>query len=274
MAARFRPSKKFVGILFFLLIAVIAATNVALFWYRNPFSRVVVWLATVGLTILLVAVIGLGVNRRPAGAIIDSRNRVSLSKLQMIAWTILVLSALMTAGVSNLFDLFGGTNLRSLLIDIPPELLAAMGIAAVSLTATPAILSMKDSQPAGSAALQSTAGKLGLTADQVSTSGQVFGRTSADDASWVDIFRGDEVGNAASPDLSKIQQFLITLLLLAIYGGDIWSMFASEATFHALPLLDDKFVWLMGISHASYLTYKAAPHSSGQISDPTQTAAG
>ena len=35
----------------------------------------------------------------------------------------------------------------------------------------------------------------------------------------------------------------------------------SAAPIHALPALDKSFVWLLGLSHASYLAYKAAPHT-------------
>jgi hypothetical protein len=229
--------------------------------WRDPNSRVAIWLLTLVLGIGLVCAIGLGVNGRPAGAIIDNRNCVSLSKLQMVAWTLLVLSALATAGVCNVFNLFGSPHLKALAIDIPTELLAAMGIAAVSLTATPIILGMKaDQQPAPNA-VANTAAKLNLAPETIAPTGKVFGRTNAADASWFDLFNGDEVGNAGSPDLSKIQQVLITTLLLGIYASSLWSMFMGQATFGALPQIGEKFIWLLAISHASYLTYKAAPHT-------------
>jgi hypothetical protein len=73
---------------------------------------------------------------------------------------------------------------------------------------------------------------------------------------------GEELGNAGSPDLGKIQQLLVTLLLLGIYTAYVYALFAGTAEkITHLPLLDPSFVWLMGISHASYLAYKAAPHT-------------
>lgn len=46
-------------------------------------------------------IVGYLVNGRPAGAFIDSRNRLSLSKLQAAAWTVIVLAAFATAAASN-----------------------------------------------------------------------------------------------------------------------------------------------------------------------------
>jgi hypothetical protein len=34
----------------------------------------------------------------------------------------------------------------------------------------------------------------------------------------LDLFRGEESTNAGSADLGKIQQFIITFILLAVYG--------------------------------------------------------
>lgn len=215
--------------------------------------------------LLFMIVIGLAINDRPAGLIIDNRNRVSLSKFQAACWTVLVVSALATmvaariaAGVAD-----------PLAITIPSELLAALGLSATSLVATPALLSLKSNSPPpnpGDAA--ATAGKLGMARTQMKTVGRVFGRTKPVHARWLDMFRGDDVSNAAAPDLGKIQQFLLTLLVLGVYCAAVIQMFAADRQAQALilaaqgslPPLSEQFVWLLGISHASYLAYKAVPH--------------
>jgi len=61
------------------------------------------------------AIIGWLVNNRPIGAFIDNRNKISLSKLQAGAWTVVVLSALATIAVYNLLgqgDASGTTDLE------------------------------------------------------------------------------------------------------------------------------------------------------------------
>ena len=127
--------------------------------------------------------------------------------------------------------------------------------------ATPAILSTKANTPATPADTVAVQDQLNLKVGDLSAAGKVFGRSAASLAEWADMFRGDEVGNAAQVDLSKVQQFLITVLLVVVYGADIARRFMSGEPVTTLPPLSEGFLWLMGISHASYLTFKAVPHT-------------
>jgi len=227
------------------------------------------WIATILILIAGIAVIGATVNGRPAGVLIDNRNRVSLSKFQATLWTVLIISALV-AGVGMNFN---DHQLSPLEIQIPDELLVAMGISAASLVGTPMLLSLKTDGVSPAPAVARTADKLNLDVTEVKQQGRVFARTDAADASWADMFRGDETSNAGDADLSKVQQFFISLLLVAVYGAAVWKLFGEPGPVSSLPPLSEKFVWLMGISHASYLAYKAAPHGASQpgngSADPT-----
>jgi hypothetical protein len=108
--------------------------------------------------------------------------------------------------------------------------------------------------------MKSATDKLGSSVDN---NGKVLVRNAPEDASWSDIVTGEELGNAGSPDLGKIQQAFITLLLLGCYIAYVYAEFSgSSETIQSLPTLDKSFVWLLGVSHASYLAYKAAPHTS------------
>lgn len=201
-------------------------------------AKVWVWLVTLAMATLLCACIGKAITQMWLGVLIDGRNRIALSRLQMLAWTLLVLSGLITAASGNL-AVAGST--AALAITIQDELLAVMGIATASLAASPALLTLKTATAGGTALAQNRA---------------------ANDAGWLDIFRGDEDADKDRPDLSKIQQFLITLALVGVYGvalGDQFHDMAQGTLFRSFPPLDQKFVWLLGISHAGYLTYKAAP---------------
>jgi hypothetical protein len=213
------------------------ATNI---WLapQTGMIKVAAWLITMAMAALLCGCIGKAISGCWDAVLIDGRNRVSLSRLQMLAWTLLILSALITAVASNLGLPDNG---QALAIGIPDPLLAAMGIAAVSLAASPAILTLKGSNPATGTSLAAY-------------------HNTLDEASWLDMFRGDDPAEANQPDLSKIQQFLITLALVGGYGVLIGDMFCHlTGLFDGFPALDPKFVWLLGISHAGYLTYKAAP---------------
>jgi hypothetical protein len=204
------------------------------------------------------AVIGWLINGRPMGAFIDNRNCLSLSKLQAGAWTVVVLAAFATAAAFNANGAHTET-VTALSVAIPGELLLAMGISATSLVAAPGLLSLKAQEtPAEGQDVQATA----RLKTEIQANGKVATKSAPEHASLADLVTGDEVGNAGTPDLGKIQQALITLLLLGCYADYVYVEFAkATAPIASLPMLDKSFVWLMGISHASYLAYKAAPHT-------------
>ncbi len=226
------------------------------FW---PGGRPFVFLGVMLLLAIELAVIGGLINQRPAGAFIDNRNRLSLSKLQAGAWTVLVLSAFATAAAYNASVPSDYQTVTALAVSIPGELLLAMGISATSLVATPALLSLKSDEDPHPAAVAQAAQRTG---GAVIANGKVATKASPTEASWADLVTGDEVGNAGTPDLGKIQQCIITLILLAAYADYVFQALAAPAgLISSLPTLDKSFVWLLGISHASYLAYKAAPHT-------------
>ena len=223
-----------------------------------PEYRAYTYVAVVLLLVLNLILVGREINGLWVGVFIDNRNRISLSKLQMGAWTIVVLSALATAAAFNAAtDMYQGNAVTAFSVVIPGELLLAMGISATSLVGAPMLLSVKAQEDPTAQAVADSQARFGTTG-----TGKVMTRAKPQDASWVDLVTGEELGNASSPDLGKIQQVLVTLLLLGIYTAYIYALFAGTAEkITHLPILDQSFVWLMGISHASYLVYKAAPHT-------------
>lgn len=209
-----------------------------------------------GLMLLALGAVGQALNGRWIGAAIDARNRVSLSKLQMLLWTVLVVCSLLTVATYRIHDM-AIPAAKALVITLPPELLFAMGISAASFVATPALLSLKAAETPTEEALATTRAARGD--DVVEYEGKVDRRSSPAGASLTDIFRGDEVGNNLSLDVSKVQQLAISLLLLGIYAGMVYRELGLHPTMSDLPKLQESLVQLMGISHASYLAYKAAP---------------
>lgn len=235
-------------------VAAIALTN----YYQIQAHPRVAFFVTLAVLVFSIAVIGMAVNGRPAGIVIDNRNRVSLSKFQATLWTVLVVAALMTIASHNLaLDPVG----NPLDFTIPGELLAAMGISAASFVATPMVLSLKAQSEPAPADARKAAAQMDTSAADPKFTGKLFGRTDPAGASWADMLRGDEVGNAFSTDLSKVQQLFISLVLVGIYGMAVLERLATPAVIDKLPPLNENFVWLMAISHASYIAYKAAPHT-------------
>jgi hypothetical protein len=64
-------------------------------------------------------------------------------------------------------------------------------------------------------------------------------------------------------DLSKVQQLLVTLSLVATCVFLLAQLFnGADQGIDSLPLLDEHFVYLLALSHAGYLAYTATPKSS------------
>ena len=138
---------------------------------------VLAWLAIAVLMAACAVVAGHGVTGLARGVLIDDRHRLSLSRLQMLLWTVLILSAYMAAALANI-----GRDARSpLTVDIPSELWLAMGISTASLVAAPAALAYKQSKRPG----------------------QLESLQSPEDSRWSDIFRGEEVTDYDHLDLGR-----------------------------------------------------------------------
>lgn len=231
-------------------------------------SRLISWLVILLLLIVFIAIAANGVTGNWRGALIDSRNRISLSRFQMLLWTIVILSAYLAATLANMKgipNLTEATNLFS--VSIPSGLWILMGIATTSLVAAPLILSTKASQTPNEQQKDNTLKLLAnqnvdVSNDNVINSGKIIAYATSDNARWADLFTGEEVGNAAQFDLSKIQMFYFTFILVLVYGIALATIFAGqELAIKALPDIDPGILTLLGISHAGYLTSKAVPHS-------------
>ncbi|MFC7332512.1 hypothetical protein [Rhodocista pekingensis] len=239
-------------------VALIAGVNIAFLRFDTVSWRTVAFLVTAALLILLLRQVGLALTGHAAGVLIDGRNRISLDRLQVMAWTVLTTAVLVVAAASNLAGVGGplppGTS--PLDITIPQFLLAALGISGATLAASPLILSTRPvADPAPSAA---------LAAAGPADSAAVFTRETSQQADWTDIVQGEEVGNAATVDLGKVQQIFFTLLVLGAYTAEVFAAFRVDAPVTALPEPSETFLYLMGISHASYLAYKGVPKTSAR----------
>lgn len=254
----------------FGILLTLIATGIA-GWFIP--SRLTAWLAILLLLTFFIALAANGVTGNWRGALIDNRNRISLSRFQMLLWTILILSAYLAATLANMKvtpDLTGTGNLFS--VTIPSGLWLLMGIATTSLVAAPLILSTKTTKTPDEQQKDNT---LKLLANQhvdvggnnVIDRGQIIAYATSDNARWADLFTGEEVGNAAQFDLSKIQLFYFTFILILVYGIALATIFAGPGpTIKALPDIDQSILALLGISHAGYLTSKAIPHSQSDSS--------
>jgi hypothetical protein len=224
-------------------------------------SRMTAWTTTMAILLALTLLIGQSMTGTWRGALIDPRNRLSLSRLQMLVWTILVISAAYVAMVANVVNEAD----EPLNVVVPQTLWLLMGLSTTSLAATPLIRSTKEARPPDPEQRERTLELLDARrgpAEKVDTVGQIVVNVRPKDARWSDVFTGEEVGNATYMDLGKAQLFYVTAILALAYAEAIAQLFRSPAPrIAALPALDSGLVALLGISHIGYLTSKAFPQS-------------
>ncbi len=227
------------GIIVFFIV-VIALVGV----FAPTSMRLAVWIGTLILLSLFLLVLGRGITGQWLGFLIDNRNKMSLSRFQLGLWLLPIGSAFLVAALTNLHIVMFNTPLNALSITIPSELLALFGVSAASLAGASTILNAKKN------------------AQQ-----QVDQNQSREEAEWYDMFKGDDEANANYLDLSKVQMFFFTIILVLIYGVALGTMFMgvgdgvnrTTLAITAFPTLSATMVTLLGISQAGYLAYKAVP---------------
>jgi|ERR1044071_553238 hypothetical protein len=251
-----------------LLLLVIIAVVVLLSWkapINIPNQATTSWLINMGLLLAFTIIAGDIVTGSLRGVLIDSRNKISLSRLQMLLWTVLILSGFLTAVLVNIHR--GQPD--PLAIELPEQLWALLGISTTSLVGSPLIKNNKKSEQTNTDALaknRSVMSDQGVNTDNVNVEGQILVNAKLADARWTDIFKGEEVGDGAYLDLGKIQMFFFTLITWFTYaialGNELQKSVGSGAQkFSKFPALDTGMVALLGISHAAYLANKAIPHT-------------
>jgi hypothetical protein len=219
------------------LIGVFAPTSI----------RLAVWIGTLILLSLFLLVLGRGITGQWFGFMIDKRNKMSLSRFQIGLWLLLIGSAYLVAALTNLHIVMFNTPVNALSITIPPEILALFGVSAASFAGASVILNAK-----------------------INGQQQVASHQSREEAGWYDMFKGDDEANAKYLDLSKVQMFFFTIILILIYGVALGTIFMgvgdgvnpTTLAITAFPTLGATMVTLLGISQAGYLAYKAVPRKS------------
>lgn len=236
-------------------------------------ARLWAWITSMILVSLALIMLGWCINGRWYGLLIDARNKASLARLQLVLWTAVLIPAIAAAGLTNWVT--SGSD--ALKITIPDTVLAVLGISLGVAAGTPLIMSAKQSVSSqaganGNPSTQTTPAApsrsdpaVKALADSGVTgadrNGAVLVKDSPDSAQLLDLFRGDDVSNGAYLDVSKVQMFYITAILVFIYALMLGSsLSASTRAFDKLPDFNAGMLTLLAISHGGYLTYKAVPH--------------
>ncbi len=253
------------------LFIIVAIALLGLFMPRSQI--LIAWLLNLVLLALFCMLAGDYITGRFwLGWLINEQNRMSLSRLQMFLWTIVVLSAFLTAALNNLK--LGNAD-SAVAIAIPEEIWLAMGISTVSLVGSPLILQTKREKTTNMKVAERTLMRTGvLPAPPMAgvqlaptiidgmikqhSDGQLLVNEKPGDAQLTDIIRGEEVGNATTLDLTRLQNLFFTLILIGSYAASLGNLLVSSAgLIDKFPELGSSNLALLAISHAGYLVGKA-----------------
>jgi len=196
-----------------------------------------IWWAIFALAIVVLAgFAGKWANGSAVGILIDSRGRVSLTHVQIVAWTVLILSAFLAALVASCFD--------AKQAGLSEDLLGLMGIAAGSAVLATGVKAAKDAKEEKDPVVKvarADATRTVVAPDGTATKvkfGTKFSQIWLEEEGEF----ADRVINA-----TKFQNFLFTLAAIAMFVA-----LAIKA--HGLPPeLPKHFLALLGISHAGYV---------------------
>lgn len=260
------------------------------------------FIVVMALTLTFCVLLGVVICNKPLGILISEQNVISLSRFQTVLWTVIIISGFLVIAMARIKNgvVAGDDSAElgdSLNIVFGKDVLGLLGITATSLVGSPLISAIKKTKRPASDAAEKTAKEMmmldnvpksvasaaekteGDTAKLVSSAdekelalaikrnaeGLLYKNPSVDDASFTDLFEGNEVGNAAHVDLGKVQMFFVTLAVGVAYVAGIWDILSTEAIYGAdftFPAVSTGMVGLLGISNAGYLAGKGVDHTS------------
>ncbi len=224
------------------------------------------WLLLLALIIGVAATAGQAITGLWRGALIDDRNVMSLSRMQLLLWTCVVLSGYMTYALARIIQ---GLE-HPLDIALEPSLWALMGISTGSLVGSPLILEGKKRIAASLQQLEASKAALGeqqeANPEDFTHQGQLATNRSISSARWSDMITGEELDTAPHLDIARLQMLFFTLISVASFAVGLGHFFlvnapgiyGAQALF---PSPDESLVALIGISHGGYLTAKAVRRS-------------
>jgi len=232
---------------------------------------------------LLGIALGYGAKGNIFGVWISPQNRISLARMQVSLWTIVILGGYAALALFNIGALGeairdfyisrpGGADIPQAFPDMPAMILAALGIAVGS----PMLSAVIKNFSAGAAIdLQARsqvadASGIGRFAD-AATGGNLEVRPTSAQASLFDLFTGETQADKDQVDVSRLQNVVLTLILVCSYATLLFgfareispdmivrALDTSVAVFPSLPDPGGTFATLLAASHATYLVAKGA----------------
>ena len=219
-------------------------------------ERTLSWPLTAALMLFMIMAIGWFVNGRVAGVLINERNMMSLSRFQMVLWTLIVLSGYAAIAMNRAG---GGLGTGALEITIPPNIWMLLGISSAALVGSPLMTSNKSKEvPTGI-----------LAGTERADMGILSVYENVQEASFTDLFKGEEIKNWNYVDVAKLQMFLFTVIVAIVYCIQLYQIIAHGdlSTKIEFPSIDEGMLTLMGISNAAYLGHKGIDQTPSKPKD-------
>ncbi len=244
-----------------------AVHRLAASWISSLFVlgcvRVGYWIVYEVLFGAMIVCVGLAINRRADGVLISSRNRVSLSRLQFVAWTVVIVPALPAAAGRNL-----AIDGEPLAIKVPAEIWLMLGVQTTALIGSPVLLANKGVAlitGVGAAARLAVPFEGAEGNPNISAKPAVVRMDAASEAKWSNLFTGEETSNFRHVDMSRLQLFFFNLAALPLYAAAVWLMLLEpkSALIESFPAVSPALAILMGASNAGYLLGKLVPKNKG-----------
>lgn len=236
-------------------------------WFGHP---VMAWMWMMIWFFLFIIKLGQYSLCRPMGIFINERNLMSLSRLQIVAWTILIISALLIMVFVRLLS--GTADPFNIAIDW--HIWAVLGLSASAAVGAPLINSskgMKQPLPAPESKGGKNVQKVSPSVEKAATAfnqsvkeveqnrtGVLYGNPDPKDARFTDIFEGDELTNAMYIDIAKVQMFWFSIIAITGYACLLLNLLLKSTPDELIfPVFSDGFVAILTVSHATYLGGKS-----------------
>src|SRR6516225_9321109 len=169
------------------------------------------YIAVTAILVALCIVAGVLVNRRLEGVLIDDRNRMSLARVQWVAWMIVLLGAYFVEVVWNVAHSFSFPEMQT-------ESFGLLGIISGSSVVSSLIVDAKMRPPVVPSgqpqAVQPQAVQPMAAGDHPGRKGSMDINYKVAEAGWADLYLGEEVANRYVVDVSRLQKLIVTVLFV------------------------------------------------------------
>ncbi|WP_193368496.1 hypothetical protein [Pelagibius marinus] len=230
-------------------------------------TRGVSWIASILVFLGLGFSVGFLMENKLLGLAIDWRNRYSLSRFQVLLWTLLAIPTIYCALMLNALRGWSLDEAAHVELSIDWTLVALMGISVGTVLAAPLALSVKAAAEPTPAQIDNAVYRASVRENApqgaIMATGQVLTRDSAERALLSDLFRGEETGNAGTIDIARVQMLVLTLVVWLVYfvlvaaeffhSTDVTGMLAG------LPTFSSSLLTLVLVSHGGYIAGKVVP---------------